>query len=313
MPSVSLARAIETRDAKQTLFWKCKTSEACGSISAKIEDGPTAVPRSVCGVGFKGNLCGACDDGYGPLGDGCLLCPEWYANFFMALGMALWVVLNIGWQTYNTYSEARARGKQAQAGIGESKTGSLIKIFLDYCQLVASLAFIKIDPPPAVRSLFGIFALGSGVSANAMPVQCLLGWSVLQQTWFYMGTAYLAMFGPLFFAACYWYVRYVLSRIPTWWARILANRERRHLAREMKAAEDALQQQRNAEGGAEAGAEDGADGSAEGGDAPAGEQNEEEEEEEELPPPPMEERRRRSKRFNSRCTAAVAAQASSIC
>ena len=286
MPSVSLARAIETRDAKQTLFWKCKTSQACGSIAATIEDGPTAVPRSVCGVGFKGNLCGACDVGYGPLGDGCLLCPEWYVNFFMSLGMVLWIVINIGWQTYNTYTEARKRGRLALVGIAESKTGSLIKILLDYCQLVAALAFIKIDPPASVRRLFSVFALGSGVSASAMPVQCLLRWSVLSQTCFYMVTAFLVMFGPLIFAAGYWYIRYVLSRIPSWWARILANRERRHLARERKAAEDAIPQPPvrggGAEGGTEAGAEDGgAEGGAEGGAAlptPEGEQKVAEEE-----------------------------------
>ena len=309
MPSVSLARAIETRDAKQTLFWKCKTSEACGSIAATIEDGPTAVPRSVCGVGFKGNLCGACDDGYGPLGDGCLLCPEWYVNFFMALGMALWVVINIGWQTYNTYSEARKRGKQAQAGIAESKTGSLIKILLDYCQLVACLAFIKIDPPPAVRSLFGVFALGSGVSANAMPVQCLLGWSALSQTWFYMATAYLAMFGPGFIAACYWYIRYVVSRFPTWWAVVEARamwRWRSTLSQQAKAAGGTRQEQRTvsvpaAEGGRRLHAEEEQrrrrDGGG-GGDFRLRQWKKEEEEEPEVQPP-VHRRRRRSSLINT--------------
>ena len=224
MPDVTLAQAIETRDAKQTLFWKCKTVEACSSIPATINDGVTAVPRSVCGVGFTGNLCGACDKNYGPLGDGCLACPPALVNFLMALAMAVWVIINIGWQTYNTYSEARARGKLALIGISESKTASVVKVLLDYCQLVASLSFIKIDPPPAVRRLFGIFALGSGVSANALPVQCLLGWSVLEQTWFYIGTAFLSLFGPVLVAACYWLYRYVASRIPTWKARYAARR-----------------------------------------------------------------------------------------
>ena len=220
MPDVSLARAIETREAMKTLIWKCKTSEACGSIPATIEDGPgpTAVPRSVCGVGFKGNLCGACANGYGPLGAGCLVCPEWYVNFSMAFCMVLWIVLNIGWQTYNTYSEARKRGQRATAGITEAKTASVVKVVLDYCQLVAALSFIKIDPPTAVRRLFSVFALGSGVSANAMPAQCLLGWGALSQTWFYIATAYIAMLGPLLLAVCYWFLRYVRSRMPTWWA-----------------------------------------------------------------------------------------------
>jgi len=73
-----------------------------------------------------------------------------------------------------------------------------------------------------VRRLFGIFALGSGISANALPVQCFLGWNVLEQTWFYIGTAFLSLFGPLLVAACYWLYRYVMSRIPTWNARYAA-------------------------------------------------------------------------------------------
>jgi hypothetical protein len=175
--------------------------------------------------------------------------------------MAMWIIINIGWQTYNTYSEAQARGKLALVGIVESKTGVLIKIVLDYCQLVAALAFIKIDPPASVRQLFGIFALGSGVSASAMPVQCLLRWGVLSRTWFYIATAFVAMLGPLLIAVCYWYIRYVCSRIPTWKVRLRASRELRRIAKEQKAAENALQQPPvgggGAEGGAEAGAEDG--------------------------------------------------------
>ena len=218
MPDVSLARVIETREAMQTLFWKCKTLEACSSIPAKIEGypgpigAPTAVPRSVCGVGFKGHLCGNCDDNYGPLGDACPECPSPVVSLGMASGMAVWMFGNIAWQTYNAYEDARARGN----GIAGALTGSVIKSLLDYFQLLAALAFIKVEPPQAVRELYSIAALGGGVGAKTMPIQCLFGWNVYTRTWFYIILAFLSMSLPALLGMLYLGLRYVQSRWRTW-------------------------------------------------------------------------------------------------
>jgi hypothetical protein len=107
-----------------------------------------------------------------------------------------------------------------------------------------------------------------------------------------MATAFLAMFGPLLFAVFYWYIRYVLSRIPTWEARILENRKRRFLAR---AERRFLQAQVEVEltNASKGRAEEGTDGGAEGEEAPPSPAGEQEEEEQEASSPPQRLRRRR--------------------
>jgi hypothetical protein len=221
MPSVTLARAIETRKAKRILFWACRNTAACVTIPAIIDDGPgaSAVPRSTCAVGFEGNVCNACVEGFGPLGTGCIVCPPDEVSLLMSSGVLLYVLATIGGQTYNTYRDAKER---MLAGAGNSGSAVVVKILIDYFQLVGGLAFISIEPPQAVRRLFSVFALGNGVSANAFPIQCLFKWNVYGRTFFYMFMALASIFGPSLFAAIYWFARWLRSRAPQWKADLAA-------------------------------------------------------------------------------------------
>ena len=220
MPPVSLERAIETRNAKKQLMWSCRTLKACGTIAATLDygPGPRAVPVSTCGIGHTGNVCLACKEAYGPIGDGCFVCPSTFVSFLLSCAMLLWLLVNIGWQTYNTYTDAQQRAR----GVGVSGTASVIKTFLDFCQLVSALSFIKVEPPEAVRRLFSSFALGNGVSANALPVKCLLNWDVFERNGFYIVIAVSAMLLPSIIAALYWTYRYVRSKRNDWKVRFAA-------------------------------------------------------------------------------------------
>ena len=228
MPQVSLARAVETRNAKKKLFWKCHNPLACSTAPADpTTDGAQAVALTTCRTGYKGNVCAACAENYGPLGTSCLDCPPLVVNFALVGGIVVYLLCTIAWQTYNTYEAAKHRSKL----LGAPGTAVVFKIAIDFFQLVGALAFIKIDPPEVVQQLFSIFALGNGVSANAMPAQCLLRWDALGRTAFYIVLGPASMFAPTLAAAIYWIVRWVRSKKPEWSRRVAAWRSRRSDAR----------------------------------------------------------------------------------
>ena len=150
-----------------------------------------------------------------------------YVNIPMVGGIVLWLTGNIAWQTYNVYVDAKQR---ATEGMGEPGTAVVIKIGIDFFQLVGALAFIKIDPPAAVQQLFSVFALGNGVSANAMPAQCLLGWDVYGRTVFYMLLCLASVCVPTLIGLLYWLVRWLRSQAPGWKERCRQARARRREA-----------------------------------------------------------------------------------
>jgi len=145
MPSVSLVRAIEILDAKQTLFWKCTTSEACGSIPAKIEDGLTAVPRSVCGVGYEGPLCGACkfDDEsqrFVRSGAVCAKCESPYRNVLALSAIIVGILL---FAIYITAIRSTNRRVGEYGGI-------IRRQLFSYIQVSDSSILVPLPPPSPV-------------------------------------------------------------------------------------------------------------------------------------------------------------------
>jgi hypothetical protein len=137
-----------------TVFHECATG-ACNTT----EDGVVA-----CADKHTGPVCTKCIDGYAstPSG-GCFRCPGKSGSYAVAFGVVA-IILSIV-----TFLIARSAMSDDNR---KSRHMLIIKIFINYIQLISTLRLFATRAPSMIKGVFGIASTGDGFSLDSVVVQC---------------------------------------------------------------------------------------------------------------------------------------------
>lgn len=132
----------------------------------------------LCGVGYTGPLCTVCDTGYGNIGPSqCTECNGRGADSFIVL--LLFILGCIGIGVLIKLTTTNAPGEEIPGGLppGRKNTprggvGSVIKIFMNYIQLMYYIGTLAASWAPSSITFFNIF-LPMSISPSFISVKCV--------------------------------------------------------------------------------------------------------------------------------------------
>jgi hypothetical protein len=157
VPKAGYWRSSKTSDK----FLKCNLPDTClGS--------PYIVPSltGVCKLGYRGNLCQACDNGYSVSGpDKCGQCPGWSENVAKLLGIGIAIML---------YSAVLVRSSLKTAYMPQALHSIYLKIFTNYLQLVMLTTELDLNWPSFVRSFYKQQSYAGQVDQQLFSFDCFL-------------------------------------------------------------------------------------------------------------------------------------------
>ena len=168
-------------------YWRSRADSydilACGvTIGGDRCTGGTAAGDALCGEGYEGPVCAVCAPGFGSLGESqCAACTGKGSDAMAVLTLFLLACFGIG--VLVKLSTARREGS----------VGSVIKIFMNYVQIVYYIGTLAAHWSPATLTFFSIF-LPMSISPSFISVRCV------SELDFYARTT-LVMFLPALAAA----------------------------------------------------------------------------------------------------------------
>eukprot|EP00741_Cyanophora_paradoxa_P020064 tig00021222_g19365.t1 len=167
------------------------------------------LPNSTCAPGYGGNLCTVCQAGYGRANRfDCRQCPPGAQNAVLSLAAALLLVLLAALMVRSTMKNA----------LDERSTASiLIKIFLNYVQIMTFSQAFDLPWPNSLKDIFRIQEYSTAPLSSIISIDCMLrpsGSSV-----FFTRILLYAIIPPIAVALCgaFWTLR---SSITLYWKRL---------------------------------------------------------------------------------------------
>lgn len=160
----------------------CLNDEACLGDSVSTELSETLYCKEVyskdstfchtgwCSARYTGNLCATCTSGNAKSSDiYCVPCTNNPMYYFVAVLVIIGAIAFIVFTVRN----ALVVKDFAKSG-GKPKTSILIKIFLNYVQLVSIVSSFDFQWPSQVQSLFSVNSKVSSSSSSVFSVDCFL-------------------------------------------------------------------------------------------------------------------------------------------
>ena len=118
----------------------------------------------VCAEGHDGPLCASCSPGFAHLGSACSPCWSTSVNL---LSLMATILLLLGLSVFLIWRNRK----------GRSETSIMIRIALNYLQMLWITGEFRLRGPALFREIVGYAAVSNGVSLDISFVQCTLGWS----------------------------------------------------------------------------------------------------------------------------------------
>eukprot|EP00003_Mantamonas_plastica_P017629 TRINITY_DN2915_c0_g2_i3.p1 TRINITY_DN2915_c0_g2~~TRINITY_DN2915_c0_g2_i3.p1 ORF type:complete len:5220 (-),score=1332.45 TRINITY_DN2915_c0_g2_i3:434-16093(-) len=129
-------------------------------------------PNSTCSKGYTGPLCSVCEEGYGPFGKTCLECGDTSSTGFLVFLIILFVLV------FFVVVIRSASGEKSDASI-------VLKILLNYVQVVAFLGEFRVNWSREMQTMFEVYSV-SLVSLNLHPLECSFKVSYYDRFYAYM-------------------------------------------------------------------------------------------------------------------------------
>eukprot|EP00003_Mantamonas_plastica_P032823 TRINITY_DN910_c0_g1_i6.p1 TRINITY_DN910_c0_g1~~TRINITY_DN910_c0_g1_i6.p1 ORF type:complete len:2849 (-),score=805.55 TRINITY_DN910_c0_g1_i6:52-8598(-) len=166
-------------------FYACPNPDAC------IGRNGTCLP------GYTGPLCSLCAPGYGRFGVECSVCGEQAGSWVLVILAILAICAMLAFLVKT-------------ASVERSKNGTVMKVLLNYLQVIAFVGDLSVRWPPLIIALFSLMRV-SLFSLNLHPVDCSMGPDFYDRFTAYMFFPVVAVFGPGTFYFLYYWGRRALS------------------------------------------------------------------------------------------------------
>eukprot|EP00003_Mantamonas_plastica_P005457 TRINITY_DN1438_c0_g2_i1.p1 TRINITY_DN1438_c0_g2~~TRINITY_DN1438_c0_g2_i1.p1 ORF type:complete len:2790 (-),score=923.47 TRINITY_DN1438_c0_g2_i1:15-8384(-) len=179
--------------AGSSLFFACPNEDAC--IGGQ---------NATCNTGYTGPLCSVCAEGYGKFGVTCTPCGATETSWVLVILAIFLVCLMLSFLVKT-------------ASVERSKNATILKILLNYLQVIAFVGDLSVRWPRAIVEMFQMMRL-SLFSLNLHPVDCSIGPTYYERFVTYMVFPFLAFIGPfVWFCIYYLYRRYIRPPITDAW------------------------------------------------------------------------------------------------
>ena len=148
------------------------------SVGSPRCEGGVGSSSNLCGEGYEGPLCTVCGTGYGNIGPSrCTKCNGKGADSFLVLLLfilgCLGIIVLIKLTTTNTPGEEVPGGlPPSRKKVPQGGVGSVIKIFMNYIQLVYYIGTLAASWSPSSITFFNIF-LPMSISPSFISVKCV--------------------------------------------------------------------------------------------------------------------------------------------
>lgn len=155
----------------------CLTPKACVGYSlnpgdtrdllCKEQKNATFCYTGFCNEGYGGNLCSTCINGYAKSSNFCVPCTNnavLYVVLVVAIIVAIFVIV---------FTVRNALKVKEQNKLNKSKTSILIKIFLNYVQLVSIVGSFQFQWPEEVKTMFTVQNTVASGPAEVFSLDCL--------------------------------------------------------------------------------------------------------------------------------------------
>ena len=145
------------------------TEEQATSLYCSDNYNTTYCQTGWCSAKYKGNLCAQCTTGNVPSGSSCVSCsnnPGYYVlTVFIVLGAAGFIIFTV---------RNALKLKDVKKDDKKPKISILIKILLNYVQLVSIVGSFSFEWPAAVKQMFNVQTKVSSSASEVFSVDCLL-------------------------------------------------------------------------------------------------------------------------------------------
>jgi len=204
--SIIVPKAGYWRSSKRSdKVLKCKWPLAC-------EGSPSITPSLTgrCAVGYRGNLCQPCEDGYSRSAENkCSMCPSYAENVAILFGLSILVV---------SVCAILVRTTLKTAYVPKAKHSIALKILTNYLQLVLLTTQLNLDWPHFVQLFFKSQNYADSASSQLFSFECFLAGdnpSGDEYKITYFKQLILMSCLPIIivaFASCYWVIVYYYTR-----------------------------------------------------------------------------------------------------
>ena len=145
-------------------------TEANSNYYCKTEYNSTFCVTGWCSEKYTGNMCATCKSGYAKSSDiYCVACTNNPGYYILAVVVIIAAIVFIVFTVRNAL-----KLKDFTKSDAKPKTSILIKIFLNYVQLVSIVSSFDFEWPSQVSGLFSVQSKVSSSSATVFSVDCFL-------------------------------------------------------------------------------------------------------------------------------------------
>lgn len=137
-------------------------------VTCKERRDDTFCYTGFCEHGYEGNLCTSCSDGFAKSGDFCASCtnnPMFYVVLVLVILVAIFFIV---------FTVRNALKVKDATQINKPKTSILVKVFLNYVQLVSIVGSFQFQWPEQIKTMFEVQNKVASSPSVVFSVDCLL-------------------------------------------------------------------------------------------------------------------------------------------
>ena len=160
-------------NASANIFVECPLKEAC--LGGRTADGET-IATGRCKVGYQGNLCATCMEGWGKDIDGrkCINCDKNIGTYLAIPAVIILTSVLLAISTRSTIHQSKIATRSDEEKSNDYNKTILLRFLMNFLQIISILGTINAQWPGAVSTLLNINRTLMFTTSTVLGLDCLL-------------------------------------------------------------------------------------------------------------------------------------------